>query len=976
MARNDITVTSSNEIVLSQEEQDYLKSYLEAGDRAGFYIAYYNLTGNSNDQAIQQAQISTFSEDVGGTAFAANVWLQNESIPDTYLGIYYLSQEVAEHAFGEDVTHTDIGPTPEGSILDSIESGGTGYIDGDKIFNTARLAWVNNNLGGNFPGNYKNYFAENNVQIDATSVLGTALDVLNGLVAQGFTPQDLANSIQIVVDAFEDNGIKASFFGIMRGLILGKQFSDFDGKAGYTTTKSPDGNLTIVTQDSTGKIVGVFNDADITSNILGQGVEAILSGLFRIVSGLDEFADVIKALSNYRILLNEPFGDNDDPTDTDTLNPAFDPVAFELITDTNSSNDTNDTLWGTKEQDTLNGFAGNDFIFGGNKGDVLRGGTGNDVVYGQDGGDHLFGDAGNDVLRGGKGGDTLEGGDGDDVLDGGDITNDASGDDILIGGADGDILVGGDGSDVLYGDTREFESITIGDDELYGGSGGDNLYGGGGDDTLVGGEDVDQLYGNDGDDILYSGTITTDASSSVVTHIEDSNINILRGGDGTDTYHVGNGDIIIDSDGLGSVFFKGIQLENGSFQERLINIIINTETETLFEDLHGDLYVSEDNNFEYRHSGGELVVTYVGVGAQPEDQFTIQNFNINTGGYLGFNLEGLTEIGTHNTVNTPVENNLYNADDETDPLAPVIVNHERSIRAQWDGSTIIASNLDDHIWGRLGNNLILAGGGSDLIKDSGGVNIIHGGAGDDAIIPEYPASAVPTGWNFVSVGADQPYQEIEYDTPPGGLIFWHLPNIWESNGGAHLGNNTIYGEEGNDFVVAGNGEDQIFGGVGHDSISGGIGNDFIDGGIGNDLLYGDQLLLQVGSFGNQIGVAPGSIPVGHPDEDRYFELDENEYGTDVIFGGEGNDVIYGGYLDDFVDGGAGDDDIWLGPQDNLNVTDINGLLLNLLPDDSDISTGENTGFGGAGNDTIRGGERADYIDGGSGDDQLFGTRWR
>ena len=36
MARNDIDITSNNEIVLSQEEQDYLKSFLQIVDRAGF----------------------------------------------------------------------------------------------------------------------------------------------------------------------------------------------------------------------------------------------------------------------------------------------------------------------------------------------------------------------------------------------------------------------------------------------------------------------------------------------------------------------------------------------------------------------------------------------------------------------------------------------------------------------------------------------------------------------------------------------------------------------------------------------------------------------------------------------------------------------------------------------------------------------------------------------------------------------------
>ena len=969
MARNDITVTVNDDIVLSQEEQDYLKSFLEAGDRAGFYIAYYNLTGNSNDQAIQQAQISTFSEDVGGTAFAANVWLQNESIPNTYLGIYYLSQEVAEHAFGEDVTHADTGPTPEGSILDSIESGGTGYIDENNIFDTAELAWDNNGLDGHFPGNYKNYFAENNIQIDATSVLGTALDVLNGLIAQGFTNGDLKNQIQIVVDAFEDNGIWASFIGIMRGLILGKQFSDFDGKAGFNVAKTPDGKLTVVT-DASGKIVGVFNDADITSNILGQGIEAILSGLIFDNSALREYSEVIKALSNYRTLLNEPFGDNDDLTDTSTLNPAFDPVAFELTTDGTS---TNDTLWGTSDQDNLNAGAGNDFIFGGNKGDVLRGGIGNDVVYGQDGGDDLYGDAGNDVLRGGKGGDTLDGGAGDDVLDGGDITEDASGDDTLIGGDGGDILVGGDGNDILYGDTEEVESIVVGVDELYGGDGNDTLYGGGGADTLVGGWDIDRLFGNDGDDVLYSGTV--DDSTGVSIHVDDEHIDILQGGDGTDTYHVGNGDIILDSDGLGSIFFNGIQLGNGIYQERLINIISNTVEEGLdFDNLHADKYISEDNNFEYQHSGGSLKVIDISSG----DEFTIQNFDTQTNGHLGISLLDQPAKGAKDTVTAPFSTqtpNNFSATSFTSPdwLAQgislsVLDQREAIVKNVVNGSTVIGTNDRDVFFGEVGNDIFLGGGGSDLFDTlSAGADEYHGGTGDDAfltvIFNRLFLPLLPNSWSFVSTGADSPYEKILHDDPESYLfiqIFEAFPSSTR--------NLLIYGEEGNDYVIAFAGEDRIIGGEGHDSLNGAAGNDYIEGGSGNDLIYGDALV----SRGEKIGVAPGSIPAGQ--ENLYFELTAEHYGADVIFGGEGNDVIYAGYLDDFVDGGAGDDDIWLGPRDNFLVTDDSngGLLLNLLPLDTEISTGENTGIGGAGDDTIRGAERADYIDGGSGIDELFG----
>lgn len=53
-----MTVIVNDNVALTQVEMDYLRSFLDTGDRSGFYMAYYCMTGQ--DQAAVQAQISSF----------------------------------------------------------------------------------------------------------------------------------------------------------------------------------------------------------------------------------------------------------------------------------------------------------------------------------------------------------------------------------------------------------------------------------------------------------------------------------------------------------------------------------------------------------------------------------------------------------------------------------------------------------------------------------------------------------------------------------------------------------------------------------------------------------------------------------------------------------------------------------------------------------------------------------------------------
>ncbi len=87
-----------------------------------------------------------------------------------------------------------------------------------------------------------------------------------------------------------------------------------------------------------------------------------------------------------------------------------------------------DLLSGTANSETLSGLDGDDRLFGQGGDDTLQGGDGNDL---------LSGETGNDILIGGAGRDHLDGGDGDDRIE------DADGQDVLRGGAGADTFIVG-----------------------------------------------------------------------------------------------------------------------------------------------------------------------------------------------------------------------------------------------------------------------------------------------------------------------------------------------------------------------------------------------------------------------------------------------------------------------------------------------------------------------------------------------------
>jgi hypothetical protein len=128
-----------------------------------------------------------------------------------------------------------------------------------------------------------------------------------------------------------------------------------------------------------------------------------------------------------------------------------------------------------------------------------------------------------------------------------DYANSYEGDDLVLGQQGNDIIFGGSGNDILYGGygpyrgsfvftflRQTYESLSSGDDYIYGQRGDDLLYGENGDDYLEGGSGNDEINGGEGfDTVGFTGKLSeySFAKNSLNITITDS----FLGRDGIDS---------------------------------------------------------------------------------------------------------------------------------------------------------------------------------------------------------------------------------------------------------------------------------------------------------------------------------------------------------------------------------------------------------------------------------------------------------
>lgn len=341
---------------------------------------------------------------------------------------------------------------------------------------------------------------------------------------------------------------------------------------------------------------------------------------------------------------------------------------------------------------------------------------------------------------------------------------------------------------------------------------------------------------------------------------------------------------------------------------------------------------------------------------------------------------------------------------------------------------------DDTINGFDGNDTISGAGGNDTIDAGAGDDTVSGGQGNDTImlgdgVSEFGVGGAGDDTIYGGAGNDNLFGESTFETRSGVV-----------------GNDQLFGGDGDDFMRGGLGNDYMDGGAGSDRASyygvgtgvtvdlriqgvaqdtgaGGIdtlvnvenlaGTEFDDTLIGNNLANwiwshggADQIRGNAGDDTFWIPQGDGAVVRGGQGVDVISfrgRVDETGSGTDILGvtftlasqgvaqdigrgfvtvysmegaeGSEYDDTITGNGQDNILSGFTGSDTVDGGGGDDLIYGDFAIREVGEIPfsyDDPGIVQGNDVLNGGAGDDAIYGHGGNDTIDGGGGDDTIVG----
>lgn len=500
----------------------------------------------------------------------------------------------------------------------------------------------------------------------------------------------------------------------------------------------------------------------------------------------------------------------------------------------------------------------------------------------------------------------------------------------------------------------------------------DIVNGDAGDDIIIGGLGADQMDGGEGTDLLSyrseMGGVTVDLRAGTASrghaqgdtfsnfeNIEGGMGNNILGGDaGSNTIWGGSGK------GWDTIHGDGL----------VANLITNSSFETKTNDGTATGAMLKNTldgwTFNYGGAGGQAVLGYLGSGRFGWAGDGMLAFAMrNSAGQNATLSQAVTAAaGTILTISVDMAHETLSATQSTivdvffgDVLLDTIdrsFDHATYSGFQtysWQvtaGSTTASNTLrfvergTGSVYGTFIDNVKVyatATGSADTIHGGDGSDILDGGAGNDTINGGVLQDTI-----YGNTGDDTLNGEDGHDRMFGGFGADKL------YGGAN--NDVLFGGDGADEMDGGNDNDQVYGGVGNDKLVGGagndmlvggLGNDTLDGGAGNDLIAFDRNVLA----GVVVNLATATITGGDGSTDSFMNM-EGAIGTDfadTLTGGTGNDLFYGGAGSDILTGAAGND-----------------LL--------DGGSGDDSLYGGAGDDLLEGGLGADHVDGGDGIDTV------
>jgi len=841
---------------------------------------------------------------------------------------------------------------------------------------------ISNKLGGD--GNLAEYF-----------VVRPAVDKPGQVEVAAFGAKILYNvSSQIVADGAGGGDAIAIDNAILSA-------ANLQGNGGNDSLSGGGGNDTLDGGDDDDDLNGGSGDDTISG---GSGNDVLSGGLGSdMLDGGDGF-DIVSYASTpltvgVRILLD---------ADSNQLNGTFGEALGDVL----------------KNVEYIIGTPYRDFIEGDNGKNILEGGAGDDQLFG-------FGD--DDIIQGGAGADLLDGGDGTDWTS---YIESRAGVNVNLethrgtgGDAEGDTLSnlenvkGSIYSDRLTGDIANNYLDSSGDDDTIDGSlGSDTIDGGAGVDNLRYGRLTQAVTVNLKDGTTNKGDtiILASANLSSIENLEGTNItssgdtlagdignNLLVGLAGDDKISGDDGnDRIIGGQGADTIE-GGAGIDWAEYSGSSAGVTVNLLTGIgTGGDAEGDRLTTIENLRGSRHSDvltGNAGANDIapGLSALPGDAVSFDRVDGGVGqdrlfiDYssedIGTGLDGGYFLGSANAgfFLRRTSDNLSDLD------AAAFTNIERL--------NVIGTIKDDIIYGGLGDDVLLPGGGNDTVYGGRGSNYIQAGDGNDVVIDQSDInrslsnSLGQPGNSFIvldggrgidtlsinlsgktfdanlftrsfSLISTNPLQEnlnqrislSDGSTISGFEIFKDITTGFGDDTLIQLGrvNNTFITSDGNDVMNPGLGIDVV------DSTQDGV---YIDQNI-SDLVIVDYSVEDVGTgivtttdnFGTgrlYRNTIDGQTVL---DEVRFAGIERfningtskndqlaGSLGSDALSGNAGDDSLVGNRGNDFLSGGDG--------SDRLNgVYDSNNLVLANFPGLGEVDTLT----GGAGADTFVLGSRS------------------
>lgn len=340
------------------------------------------------------------------------------------------------------------------------------------------------------------------------------------------------------------------------------------------------------------------------------------------------------------------------------------------------------------------------------------------------------------------------------------------------------------------------------------------------------------------------------------------------------------------------------------------------------------------------------------------------------------------------------------------------------------------TNLNDFLYGNVGDDFIYGLGGDDFISGLSDNDSLYGGLGNDDLVGGAGNDSLDGGEGFDEAryysGSFEDYKitirddgtvvvedtrtDFNYDgtdtlTSVELIVLYKdfdEPDKYRYLNGSIDGSNIdatrfegsypslIFGGAADNILLGTSGNDYLHGGSGDDSLTGRGGNDILDGGDGKDRIVetGDTnfILTNTSLTGNGTDtlkrIEEASLTGGASNN----TLDASAFtGSVILNGAAGDDILRGGSGNDTLTGGQGNDsiDAGLGADHLVESGDVNFTLTNttLIGNGTDtLNSIEQVSFtGGDGNNTIDASAftlGSVFLTGGKGNDTLSGGSGR